>query len=235
VTARAAPWGRPTLLPWVKLPSTWINDGQLKWFGWSRGEGADDLAALMALMVIAHHTHRDTGYARLTWDELCSCASLSRGKLSEALKILAAMKLVERAPEGRSSFRLLNYGPEDRWAKLPARGLYSGDSITAFRQFTFRLPAELDAMKLYFLIAARRDQATNATLLTIDKLADQSGVSRNNISRATSLLASLGLLHVSNIPSEINPNGVANVYRLAHLESRRHPGTIGRGADYFEQ
>jgi DNA-binding GntR family transcriptional regulator len=61
-----------------------------------------------------------------------------------------------------------------------------------------------------------------------------SGVGRSYIRSALSLLASQNLVHTYKHPSMVDPFGVANAYRLAHLEPRRHTGTSGRGMDFLE-
>lgn len=221
----------PQFLPWVRFPSAWIADGGLLNLRWSPGVGAGNIAALMALAVIAHHSDKDTGQAYLTWDELCDRASLSRGKLGQGLDVLSKMNLIDRAPEGRSTFRLSNFNSGQAWAMLPAKGLYSHGSVSAFRDFSLRQRAELDALKIYFLLAARRDRNTNFALINYEKIELNSGVGHNHIRRALSLLAGHGLIHISSHPSEINPYGIANVYRLVHLEPRRHPGTTGRAME----
>jgi DNA-binding transcriptional ArsR family regulator len=222
------------LQPWIKLPNGWIEASGLRDFRWARGEGADNLAALMALAAISHHIDPETGIARLTYDALCMMTTLSRAKLSAGLSVLAGRGLIEREPEGRSSFLLSHYDPASGWAQFPAKGLYRHDTIAAFTEFRLRLPAELEALKLYFLFASRRDRETNMAKITYDKIEDYSGVARNNIRRALSLLAANGLVHVEYVPSRTSENGVANAYRLAHLNTHRHMGTWRRGADEWD-
>ena len=55
---------RTRVREWVRLPSTWIEAGGLREFRWRPG-GADNVAALLALSVIAHNAD-DTGTARAT-------------------------------------------------------------------------------------------------------------------------------------------------------------------------
>jgi hypothetical protein len=219
---------RPNLLPWVRFPSARIADGLLTTLTWSDG-GADAIAALMAFIVIAHHAHQESGSARLTWTQLSDATSLSRAKLGAGLFILSEFFLIERGTEGRSTFRLSDFNPQQGWAMLPARGLYGpSGSVTAFRDFTLRGKAELDALKVYLVLAARRTRNINATLLSYDKIHLYAGVHPTHIRRALSVLAATNLVHISTMPSEINQFGIANMYRLAHLEPRQHPGTVGR-------
>lgn len=216
---------------WTKLPSHWIEAGGLKEFRWLSGSGADNTAALMALTVICHHIDSDTGRAQLTYNALCEKCHLSRAKLSNGLSILANHLIIDRHVGGRSNYGLIKYNSAEGWAKFPARGLYQNDVVTAFTEFRLRLRAELDALKLYFLFASRRDRRTNSAKITYQKIEEYSGVSRDHIRRALSVLTANGLVHVQTVASEAYESGIANSYRLAHLDSYTHMGTTGRTGD----
>jgi len=223
-------WSRHALLLWTRLPSAWIEMRGLLNFRW-KSDGADGLAALMALLVIAHHTDAETGIARLTWDDLALCTGISRAKLAKGLSLLETRQLVEREAAGRSTFRLRNFGGTNVWAKIPAKPLYSESGLRAFQSFTLRNRTELDAMKLYLLFAARRDVRQNITMLSYPMIEDYCGVSHHNIKAALSLLIVHGLIVVDSRPSETNEYGIANGYRLAFLQARQHAGTTARGHD----
>ena len=101
----------------------------------------------------------------------------------------------------------------------------------AFSEFKLRSEIELVALKLYFLFVARRTAATNLAVITYDKITAYTGVERDKIKPAPSLLASLSLVYVEHVKirETNNPYGLANAYRLAGLDSYRHMGTTGRG------
>jgi len=215
---------------WVRLPSRWIEEGGLRQLRWGNPKrpGADIVAALMVLVPIAHNADDQTGLAKCTYDDLCNATGLSRAKLSAGLKVLETINVIEREPEGRSTFKLVNYDPAGGWCKLPAKRLYSGGSIIAFENFNLRNTTELHALKLYFLFAARRGNDTNMAHLSYDKIETYSGVERLRIKKAISFLAAIGLIYVEHIPSNLNDYGMANAYRLAFLEPYFHLGTRGR-------
>ena len=220
---------------WVHLPSAWIEEHGLKKFQWKEG-GSDNTVALMALVVIAHHADQETGLAKLTYDELCRTTDVSRAKLSKGLGLLEKRGIIKRWQNGRSSFQLVGYDVSSGWCKLPAKPLYVGPVLEAFRHFHLRSKAELNALKLYLLFAARRGRDTNLANISFDKITEYSGVRRHEIKAATSLLASLSLAYIERVPSSSNAYGVANAYRLAGLETTVHMGTVGRryGASEFE-
>ncbi|MCF3972100.1 hypothetical protein [Paracoccus salsus] len=218
---------------WVPLPSTWIEEHGLKKFQWKYG-GSDNTAALMALVVIAHYVDSETGLAKITYDQLCTATDVSRAKLSRGLSILEKRGIVRRWQNGRSSFELVGYDLTSGWCKLPAKPLYVGPVVEAFRYFRLRSKAELNAIKLYLLFAARRGRDTNLANISFDKINEYSGIRRDEIKAATSLLASLSLVYIERVPSASNDYGVANAYRLAGLETSVHMGTRGRQFDAAE-
>lgn len=216
------------LREWVLLPTWWIGQEVLAQFRWARGEGADNTAALMTLIVIAHHAEQQTGQARLTYAQFCEATGISRAKLSRALSVLQDRGIIERWRDGRSSFQLTGYDPTRGWCKLPARSLYVGPTVDAFRHFRLRVPTELNALKLYLLFAARRGRDTNMANISYDKITAYTGLRREQIRAATAMLAALSLAYVERVPSAVSEHGVANAYRLAGLEPHAHMGTIGR-------
>ncbi|WP_187969965.1 hypothetical protein [Aquibium microcysteis] len=223
-----------TLPKWVRLPSQWIEESGLKEFRWGAGIGSNNLAALMTLAVIAHHSDAETGLARITYDALEKATSLSRSKVAGGLAVLADRGIITRMPEGRSSYALNGFDRAGGWCMLPAKRLYSGGRVEAFKDFRLRSATELNALKLYFLFAARRGRDTNMANISFDKITEYTGVPRERIKAATSLLATTSLAYIERTPSKRNDYGVANAYRLAGLDSHNHMGTKGRSFDAVE-
>jgi hypothetical protein len=227
-----------SLQSWVKLPTGWITDDKgLRGLRWTADQGANNLAALMMLVVIAHHADPELGLARLTYNQLGDFAGLSRAKVSGGLTVLEERRLVERRATGRSSFQLISYDPSKRWGKLPARRLYTNGRIGFFASMTLRKSAELHALKLYLLFVAMRDNSINLAKISYDRIEDYTDINRYHIKPALSVLAANGVVHVENVPAS-GDYGVANAYRIAFIDDRRHFGTTLRNqtniADLFE-
>jgi predicted transcriptional regulator len=184
----------------------------------------------MLLIVIAHHADAE-GVSVITYDQLALATHLSRAKVSAGLATLDTRGIIERKAGGRSTFALVDYDPQAGWAKLPARELYSKGMIPAFADFKLRSAAELNALKLYLLFVARRGNDTNMANISYDKISEYTGVDRNRIKQALSVLAVAGLAHAERVPSEFHESGVANAYRITHLDPYAHMGTRGRAMD----
>jgi DNA-binding transcriptional ArsR family regulator len=144
------------MMEWVRLPSDWINhDYGLREFQWKTDSaGSDATAALMTLTAIAHHADTPNGIARLTYNTLCFATGISRAKLSNGLDVLEKHRVIERMPEGRSTYRLRRFNPPAKWGKLPAQRMYASGRITVFKDFGLRKEIELNALKLFLLLVA---------------------------------------------------------------------------------
>lgn len=221
---------------WVRLPSNWINEGGLKSLSWKNGgTGADHIAALMALTVIAHSADSESGVARITYDRFCQATHLSRAKVSKGLDALERINVIEREPrDARSFYKLANYNAADGWAKFPFKSMYSFGTIAAFTDFQLRRVAELDALKLFFLMVARRDRQTNIANIGYEKIEEYTNIRRVRIKTAISFLASRSLVYVERLPSMVSPDGVSNAYRVVGVEGFKHMGTQGRSLDGFD-
>ena len=215
---------------WIKLPTLWIQSGGLKEFKWSAAEGADNLAALMALTAIAQHTELETGIATITYDALTEVTSLSRAKLSAGIGILHGRGLVTREPLGRSTYGLAGFSQARDWAKFPGSGMYREGRITMFADFHLRRRVELDALKLLFLFAARRDRAINVARLSYDKITSYSGMSRDHVRSGLSMLVNHDLVQIDRTPGT-NEHALASAYRLTLIDPHRHMGTTGRSEE----
>jgi len=222
------------LLPWVMMPSEWINDGGLKTFRWARDVGSDSIAALMVLAPILHRADRETGLTKLTYDDFQSATTLSRPKVSAALDLLETRKLIDREPHGRSTYLVREWNPSHGWAKFPARDLYREGTVAFFEELKLRSRVELDALKLWYFFAARRDNDVNLAKVTYDHIVDGTGIPRERIKGGLSLLAANGMVHIERIPSRHSEYGVANAYRLPQIDPNRHMGSVGRGLTDFD-
>jgi DNA-binding transcriptional ArsR family regulator len=214
----------------VRLPVAWIAADGLKEFKWANGgPGADQIAALMTLVAVAHCVDQETGRARLTYDELTTRTTLSRSKVSRGLTVLEDRKLITRRTDGRrSDVGLTNYNRDLGWAKLPVKSMYAGARIRAFDEFTLRRVVELDAMKLFFLFAERRDRGSNLANISYDTIERYTGIARQRLKPATSLLAALSMVYVEETLSSQSEFGVSNAYRIVGVESHVHRGTRAR-------
>jgi len=144
--------------------------------------------------------------------------------VSAGLTILDERNLAKRWTDGRSSHLLVGYDKTIGWAKFPAAGLYNHGAITAFSQFHLRVRSELDALKMYFLLASRRDRNTNLTKIAYETIEEYSGISRGHIPNARTLLSALGLIRVEHVPSSTGAAPALARHRPDRARGSRPPG-----------
>ena len=226
---------------WSRMPSYWLRDEEslplaaMKWVG---GNKSDQIAALMIYIALTHNAsdkpsagNPEIGISKLTYSEIGEITGLSRAKIAGGLKVLFELEVVSSIGIGRNNvYKIVNYEAHGGWAKLPAKGLYSKDfsKIEVFHKFHLRTKNELNALKLYLIIVALRNDATNYAQVGYDKLSRYTGIHRSEIKSALSLLINMGLIQVDSATSEINQFATVNMYRLCYLEPYKHKGTTAR-------
>ncbi len=207
---------------WTKLPTGWIqHEHGLQSFKWSAKQEIDNagqIAALMLLVVLAHHTNKETGLARLSYDTMMEATGISRPVIARGLNELEARRVITRDPKQKRGTITLNNATDDSgWGKLPANGLYRNGRILAFNDFKLRVPTELDALKIYFLVVALRDNKTNRSYISYDAIQGHTGVLRNNIRPGLSILAANSLVSVNHVHNSKSNYGYANEFHLPQL------------------
>lgn len=214
----------------VRLPNAWIEDRGLKGFTWGKENRVEGLAALMTLMVIAQHADQETGEVKITYDKLHRATGLSRTTIAAGLGLLET-RFIERG-DRQSEFRLRDFDPFRGYALLPTKPLYNAKyQIDFFHELKLRRQVELNAIKLYLLIVSRRDRNNNLAHVTYDKIEEYSGIHHDDIKGAVSFLAGNGMIHVEHLPRQISQYGYSSAYRLVHLHTYQHMGTVGRNLD----
>lgn len=220
---------KKTRLPlWRRMPTLWINEGELKKLSWVR-HGADATVALMVIIVLAHRrqieedgTMFETVMA--TYADLCRTLNVSRTKISGGLKLLEEMGWIKRHPE-RSTFSFTS--PDVPWGKIPVRTLYDAHgAIPAFDSWKLRSPLELDALKVYLVLCAFRDVRRNDTRISYTKIQDYTGIQPGKIKGATNLLVISNMIYVElEEPTWDNKFQRINEYRIRGTDAYRHKGT----------
>jgi hypothetical protein len=73
-----------------------------------------------------------------------------------------------------------------------------------------------------------RDRKSNLANISYDTIERYTGIARQRIKSATSLLAALSMVYVEQTLSTHSDFGISNAYRIDGVESHVHMGTMGR-------
>jgi len=212
---------------WVKMPIKWISDGKLKSLKWTKEEGSKNESALIVLLVMFHCMDNETGIVTLTYEELLTKTNLSRAMIASAIDILCNLNIIQKNFGKRSIYKIIDFNPKEKWAKLPARKMYFNDGVKGFSSFTKRNKIELDAIKLYFLFIFGRDRDENICWISYNKIQERIEVKKENIKQAISILCINHLIVVDHQRTE--KNFIKQGYRIIGISDYAHSGTLRRG------
>lgn len=173
-----------------------------------RAHGSASTAALLllfALAVISNRAQR-TGVRRednrvaATYEQIQAMVALSRKLINEGLQLLVMVDAIGIIRDGRRNLYAL-HGIERSggYCLLPQHHLQNRhDHLHRLKHFIdhVRNPMSLHALKLYMLVLQARDRHTNMASIGYEKIAQYTGLRRQDISTAANLLISLELLRL---------------------------------------
>jgi len=213
---------------WVRLPLGWIHDEGLAEFSGGRHLGSS-MAALKVLVAILFHAENRApaeatatqGSASLTYDELMVMTGLSRSMVRTGIMRLLEPGLIKVLHEGqgrKNRYFVMNYSV-GAWGKLPYRRIAGGGArkeLQFLHELSCKNFADLNALKLYLLLSAHRDKRTGCARIGYSKIEEASGIWRENIRPAISMLLLYHLVRVEQekIPGQYN---TPNSYRILGL------------------
>ncbi len=218
-------------MAWSRLPNAWIYDGGLRRFSTApkdRGRSSAALKVLLALIVRAENKSlseagHNQGSVSSSYDDLMSLTNLSRAQIAKAVKLLTELQLVTvtRAGRGgRNRYFISNYGPHDRYGKVPNRRIYGTADpgrIRVLHEFSCRNESDVNALKLYFLMCGLRDSSGNRTLASYVTIETKTGVAQAKIRRALSVLIEHGLIRVDQQKDTDQRRNLPNRYEVLGL------------------
>lgn len=216
---------------WCIMPISGIQDKTspiLAKFRWLTHK-SDATAALMVYIALILKinsrplTEDDVISTRITYSELEDLTSISRAKISEALKLLETFEVL-RCVRQKSGNTYQIDAKKKGWAKVPRKLLLNDSEVCKpFKLFNLRSKHELNALKLYLLFLAFRNNEDDKAKIGYDKISEYTGVLREDITKAISHLVNLELISARNsIDSEetdVIEKGHHNIYKIRGLST----------------
>lgn len=219
---------------WSKMPCTWQTDANIHekmqsstsidflGHGHPPGEAIAALKLYVALCLKANFKAGsylpDTGCVQRSIAQLCELVGLSRPMAIKGLRKLQEWKIVEVKGGRPSIYHIKDYETAKYWTKLPRTHLYAGtkeNRIELLRAMSNRSKTTLHALQMYLYIAAIRNKKTHLAKVTYDRLTAVLGVTRNEVSKAISMLISCDLISVRQAgPNEFYGERPSNIYWL---------------------
>lgn len=189
------------------------------------------MAAMKLLIALILHAQNapaedagdEQGTAALSYDSLTELTDLSRGMVAHGVRFLERHKLVavERGKRGApSKYRLAGYGLNDPWGRIPNRRLFrhaEPNRIMVLHELSCRRECDLNALKLYLLFSAFRDNRSRSAMIGYDKIEDYTGIASGKIRQAVSVLVEQGLVAVDREKDPENKQNHPNKYEILGL------------------
>ncbi|MEX1668378.1 helix-turn-helix domain-containing protein [Zhongshania guokunii] len=217
---------------WVRMPSWWMKgDEGLSLADFSpRDKGASIAALMLYIMLCTRAVQKRTeefqvGTARVTYDDIADATGLSRAMIRKAVTKLEANGMIRvKSYRKQNIYEIVSHDVSP-WAKLPKKHLYGiskeGQIGVFVRDFHLRAKNELNALKLYCVLLAFRDNDSNVVFIGYEAISEYTGIVRNEIRSAISFLVTHDLIHLDKVVK----NGVhrANRYEIRGV-SHIHAG-----------
>ncbi|EBV2870047.1 helix-turn-helix domain-containing protein [Escherichia ruysiae] len=213
---------------WAPMYSWWIQDEVIQSLNWRRnelGRPAGKTAALMIYIAITMKSSEEAGMrpVKITYSRLSEMTGVSRELVREGITILEKLEMVSVEKVGRNNiYTLINKRSKGGWCKIPVKPIMTEDGkvISPFKELRLRRKIELHAIKIFLYLASVRDNHTEFSLASYERIRKAIGISDKDISRALALLSIIGLLaRVSSEKAEDNKVNQPNRYYLVGYKS----------------
>lgn len=200
---------------WAKFPTAWLSlvaaiedaPPPLRELDW-RGHRTSAVAALILLMALAIRLNQSRkgrelqagieNVVSVTWDDLQQMSGFARATVGKGLSLLEAIGAIKTEKKGRSSYYELNgVGTRGGWCQLPQDELLSADGTLTHLKGVTTNRVVLNAMKIYVLLMALRNQRFNTTSVSYEGICKRTGIRRADVSSALGYLTALELIGVS--------------------------------------
>ncbi len=232
---------------WAKMPSTWARipvDGTvlgenpdkshgLRGISWRshKSTGAAGLIVLLALSILLNQSQKNrpaanTNLVLASYTNLEEMTGLSRLLISRSLRLLEELQVINTVRIGNAcAYELLGVERNGGWCSAPQEYLLSGTTylqkLQGIRE-SLRRRSSLYAMKLYILLLVFRDQRSNVTRISYEKIAEYTGMRREDISVAWQIIAALQLGYLADdneVPLKVGERS-HNRYRVRGLRAQ---------------
>lgn len=205
---------------WAKLPTVWIRYGnKLRNFSVKDiGASIAGLKIYLAIVLKANYEPNDdfdkSGCAAISFSEFEDLTGMSRALVAQGVKKLKEQDLIVIEKTGRPNiYRLEDFDDKRGWSKLPKRYLFGSKKlgkIQKITEFSMRHRAHLNALRIYLLLLANGNGKW--ALLSYDKITEYTGMSRELIHPAISVLIDMQLINVSSIETSLEKTKSPNKY-----------------------
>jgi hypothetical protein len=139
------------------------------------------------------------GLVRISVDRLCTLVGVSKPMAIAGIRLLEEWNIIQCHGGRPAVYEIVEYSTAPYWTKLPCLHLYSGwnqNILGALENMPNRGKTRLHALQMYLYLASIRDKSSLKARVAYPQLCNVLGISRNDVSRAVSMLVSEDLVVV---------------------------------------
>lgn len=179
----------------------------LSYLRWRLHKGSAT-AAIMLLFALAIKSNLDQKKDGLrsgikvvaTYEQLMEYTNLSRGLIAKGLKLLRELGAITTVKDGNGcAYSLQGIDTPGQYCQLPQGYLLDGQTVMRRLKglhTAIKNRSSLDAMKLYMLLLAFRENKWNVACISYDKIREYTGMRKEEISIAVQLLQGAQLIRL---------------------------------------
>jgi hypothetical protein len=190
---------------WAKMPCNWQTNPDAHQLIGGAEPGAAIAALKLYIAFCVKANYKPTkifatpGMVRHSIDRLCMLTGVSKPMVIAGLRLLQTWEIIQCHGGRPAVYEIAEYNTAQYWTKLPCNQLYAGwnqNILGALKSMGNRGASRLHALQAYLYIASIRDKSSLKARVAYTQLSNVLGISRNEISRAISMLVSEDLVAV---------------------------------------
>jgi hypothetical protein len=190
---------------WAKMPCNWQIRPAAHLLIGEADTGAAIAALKLYIAFCVKANYKTTkifatpGMIRLSVDRLCTLTGVSKPMVITGLRLLQTWGVIQCHGGRPAVYEIVGYNSAPYWTKLPCNQLYAGwnqNILGALEAIGNRGSTRLHALQAYLYIASIRDKSSLKARVAYTQLSNVLGISRNDISRAISMLVNEDLIAV---------------------------------------
>lgn len=215
---------------WVKVPATDINSGVLKKF--TSATMGSSIAAMKIYIALLTKTNNDEKFDTYSFcnpslSELEQLTGLSRTLVVAGINMLEQIELIKiQRSRGRENYYQIGQYNKNPWGKIPKQrftNTYKEIGGKVLHDFRARGKINLNALKIFLYLSVSVDRKTGCATRTYETIEIHTGVRRNDINVALSLLYEYKLIGVKRqADGETSKTNTPNSYYILGIQIEKN-------------
>jgi DNA-binding transcriptional ArsR family regulator len=212
---------------WIKIPAEPINKGSLKLLSANAiGQSIAALKTYTALLGTTDNERTSVTYctSKVTLGDLETITGLSRSMVVSGINRLIELGLISAERQrGKTNTYTITLYDTTPWGKIPFYNFLHERGPRLLCDFRPRGKLYLNALKIYLFLSVSVDRRTQLACRTYDKIEEKTGVRRNDIHRALSILIEFKMIKLRIVANQTEEH-LPNSYEICGINNLAKTG-----------